>query len=265
MDRQASFSPRVPVPGRTGAPDRRGAGPGTRIPLPAYVSVTAYLMWFLASLPVAVSFLVFRIPWSLGLRAAVDRCSRARRSGDPCREPAGRSIISRPRNRNTPYNPEASMRWSGPSLVTASVALALALVVARPSAAQSASRSKAAAANGGASAPRATIVKPKARTVTGGGCRVLSDKTFSGTWGPSQLPTLAFTIGPGSTMADQMHASKTPFAGPGRYVNEIVAVYLGKTALEDAYMGLGTVTVNRDGRSGTFVLNDGSASGSWSC
>ncbi|HEX6107332.1 MAG TPA: cbb3-type cytochrome c oxidase subunit I [Gemmatimonadales bacterium] len=45
---------------------------GARIPLLAYISVTSYLMWFLASLPVAVSFLVFLLPWSLGLRAQVD-------------------------------------------------------------------------------------------------------------------------------------------------------------------------------------------------
>jgi cytochrome c oxidase subunit 1 len=45
---------------------------GARIPLLAYISVSSYLMWFLASLPVAVSFLVFLLPWSLGLRALVD-------------------------------------------------------------------------------------------------------------------------------------------------------------------------------------------------
>ncbi|HEX6534617.1 MAG TPA: hypothetical protein VF041_08465 [Gemmatimonadaceae bacterium] len=157
------------------------------------------------------------------------------------------------------------MRWNGPWLATASAATALALVVARPSAAQSASRAKGGAATGAPSTPSATIVKPKARTATTGGCRILGGDTFSGTWGPSQLPTLALTIGPGSAMADQMHANKAPYRGPGRYENEIVAVYLGKTALEDSYMGLGTVTVNRDGRSGTFALNDGTASGSWSC
>jgi hypothetical protein len=48
-----------------------------------------------------------------------------------------------------------------------------------------------------AAQPNATIEKPKTRTVTVGGCRILSDGTFSRTWGPSALPTLAFTIGPG--------------------------------------------------------------------
>jgi hypothetical protein len=116
-----------------------------------------------------------------------------------------------------------------------------------------------------AAQPNATIEKPKPRTVTVGGCRILSDGTFSGTWGPSALPTLAFTIGPGSTMADQMHANKAKYRGPGRYANEIMAVYLGKTALEDSYLGLGTVVIAGDGHSGTFALNDGSASGHFDC
>jgi hypothetical protein len=116
-----------------------------------------------------------------------------------------------------------------------------------------------------AAQPNATIEKPKARTVTVGGCRILSDGTFSGMWGPSALPTLAFTIGPRSTMADQMHANKVKYTGPGRYTNEIIAVYLGKTALEDSYMGLGTVVIAGDGRSGTFALNDGTASGHFDC
>ena len=110
-----------------------------------------------------------------------------------------------------------------------------------------------------------TIEKPKPRSVTGGGCRILSDGTFSGTWGPAALPTLAFTIGPGATMADQMHANKAKFTGPGRYANEIIAVYLGKTALEDSYMGLGTVFISANGHSGTFLLNDGKASGRFDC
>ena len=113
--------------------------------------------------------------------------------------------------------------------------------------------------------PTAVIEKPKARTVTTGGCRILSNSTFSGTWGPSALPVLALTIGPGSTMADQMHANKAKYSGPGRYPNEIIAVYLGKTALEDSDAGLGTVTIAADGHSGTFALNDGRAAGHFDC
>lgn len=120
----------------------------------------------------------------------------------------------------------------------------------------------------GAAAPQptATIDKPKSRTVTGGFCRILSNDTFSGNFGPnSSLPTLALTIGPASAMADQLHANKAKFTGPGTYKNEIIAVYLGKTALEDSYMGLGTVIINADKHSGSFTLNDKSASGHFDC
>jgi len=114
--------------------------------------------------------------------------------------------------------------------------------------------------------PAATIDKPKSRTVTGGFCRILSNNTFSGNFGPnSSLPTLALTIGPASAMADALHANKANFTGPGTYKNEIIAVYLGKTALEDSYMGLGTVVINADKHSGTFTLNDKSASGHFDC
>lgn len=116
-----------------------------------------------------------------------------------------------------------------------------------------------------ASQPAAWIEKPKARTVTGGGCRIFHGDTFSGTWGPSSLPPLALTVGPSSAMADEMHANKAKFHGPGTYANEIIAVYLGKTALEDTYAGLGTVVINGDGHTGRFRLNNGSASGKFDC
>ncbi len=119
---------------------------------------------------------------------------------------------------------------------------------------------------GAAPQPSVTIEKPRPVTVTGGFCKILSDgATLSGNWGPSSLPTLAFTIGPGSTMADALHANKAKFTGPGTYKNEIVAVYLGKTALKDSYMGLGTVTINADKHTGRFALNDGSAAGHFDC
>ena len=121
-------------------------------------------------------------------------------------------------------------------------------------------------AGAAASQPTATIDKPKSRTVTGGFCRVLGNDTFSGNFGPnSSLPTLALTIGPRSAMADQLHANKANFTGPGTYKNEIIAVYLGKTALEDSYMGLGTVIIHADKHSGTFSLNDKSAAGHFDC
>lgn len=50
----------------------RRANPGARIPLLAYISLLSYVMWFLASLPIAVSFLGFLLPWSLGIVARTD-------------------------------------------------------------------------------------------------------------------------------------------------------------------------------------------------
>jgi len=50
---------------------RRAAGTA-RTPLLAYISLVSYVMWFLASLPIAVSFLGFLLPWSLGLVEKVD-------------------------------------------------------------------------------------------------------------------------------------------------------------------------------------------------
>jgi hypothetical protein len=111
----------------------------------------------------------------------------------------------------------------------------------------------------------ATIEKPKARSATNGFCRILSNGTLTASWGRSDLPMLGFTIGPKAAMATEMHASTAPFAGPGRYPNEIIAVYLGNTALVDSYGGLGTVTFNADGHSGTFKLNDGKAAGRFDC
>ena len=113
---------------------------------------------------------------------------------------------------------------------------------------------------------KATIQKPKSLAVSGGRCQLKADGTLGVNIGPNPaMPTLAFTIGPGAFMADQLHANKTAFSGPGKYDNEIIAVYLGKTALEDSYMGLGTVIVAPDAKSGTFLLNDGKAAGTFDC
>ncbi len=40
--------------------------PDARIPLLAFISVISYVMWFIASLPIATEFIGFLIPWSLG-------------------------------------------------------------------------------------------------------------------------------------------------------------------------------------------------------
>ena len=113
---------------------------------------------------------------------------------------------------------------------------------------------------------KAEIQKPKALTVSGGRCLLKGDGTLGVNIGPSAtMPILAFTIGPGAYMADALHANKSKFSGPGKYANEIIAVYLGKTAMEDSFIGLGTVTVAADSKSGTFALNDGKAAGTFDC
>jgi hypothetical protein len=118
-----------------------------------------------------------------------------------------------------------------------------------------------------AAQPTATIQKPKALTVSGGICRITEDgSTLGVNIGPnSAMPTLALTVGPRAAMADEMHANKAKFTGPGKYPNELMALYLGRTALEDSYLGLGTVTIAADGKSGAFALNDGKAAGTFDC
>jgi hypothetical protein len=46
-------------------------------------------------------------------------------------------------------------------------------------------------------------------------------------------------------------------AAPHDSEHEIVAVYLGETALDDNYGRLGAVTIVADGHAGTPALNDG--------
>ncbi len=46
--------------------------PGERVPLLAHISVFSYAMWGLASIPIAVSFLGFLTPWTLGIVEKTD-------------------------------------------------------------------------------------------------------------------------------------------------------------------------------------------------
>lgn len=111
----------------------------------------------------------------------------------------------------------------------------------------------------------AKVERPKVRSVATAHCVNFHEGSLGGVFGRSELPLLAFTIGPKSAMADQMHASKAKFTGPGSYKNVVVMVYLGKTALEESYGGLGTITVNSDWRTGSFTLNNGTSKGTWDC
>ncbi len=50
----------------------RKAHPDARVPLLAHIAVISYVMWFLASLPIATSFLAFLTPWTVGLTEKTD-------------------------------------------------------------------------------------------------------------------------------------------------------------------------------------------------
>jgi cytochrome c oxidase subunit 1 len=50
----------------------RGDNPGERIPLQTFMVLTTWLMWYIATVGVAVEVLVFLLPWSLGIIPAVD-------------------------------------------------------------------------------------------------------------------------------------------------------------------------------------------------
>jgi cytochrome c oxidase subunit 1 len=50
----------------------RGENPGERIPLQTFMVLTTMIMWYIATLGVAVSVVVFLIPWSMGLVDSVN-------------------------------------------------------------------------------------------------------------------------------------------------------------------------------------------------
>jgi len=50
----------------------RGTHPGERIPLPVYMAVTNFIMWFLATVGLAVEVIFQLIPWSFGWVPGVD-------------------------------------------------------------------------------------------------------------------------------------------------------------------------------------------------
>ena len=51
---------------------RKDGHEGERIPLLAFTSIVTELMWFLASIGIAIEVLVFVLPWSLGLTDSID-------------------------------------------------------------------------------------------------------------------------------------------------------------------------------------------------
>lgn len=73
---------------------------------------------------------------------------------------------------------------------------------------------------------------------------------------------LAFTIGPLKDALSPGQENNKPYSGPGDYQKIGIS---GKSQDGKTFVGFGTVTVNPDEQSGTFKLDNGSASGTWDC
>jgi len=113
-------------------------------------------------------------------------------------------------------------------------------------------------------AAAAKFEKPTAQTVSGGQCRLDEKKTTLGAAFPgapdAKKPYLTFSIGPATFMAQETHASMSPYHGPATYSDVLMSGNDGSS-----FAGLGTVKINADAKSGTFALNDGTASGTFDC
>jgi len=73
---------------------------------------------------------------------------------------------------------------------------------------------------------------------------------------------LAFSIGPLKDALSPGQENNKPYSGPGEYKNVGIT---GKSENGKTFVGFGTITVNSDEQSGTFSLDNGSASGTWDC
>jgi hypothetical protein len=74
---------------------------------------------------------------------------------------------------------------------------------------------------------------------------------------------LAFTIGPLTDGMSPTQEKNMPYHGPGKYTHVGIS---GKSKDgKKTFVGYGTITVNADGRTGTFKLEGGKAGGSWDC
>lgn len=111
----------------------------------------------------------------------------------------------------------------------------------------------------------ARIDKPFKRQVDGAQCYAGAGK-YAGVVGfgfPDRASrALAFTIGPLKDALSPGQENNKPYSGPGEYKNIGIA---GKAEDGKTFVGFGTVAVNPDEQSGTFKLDNGSASGTWDC
>jgi hypothetical protein len=104
----------------------------------------------------------------------------------------------------------------------------------------------------------ARIDKPVSLTVSGGSC----ENDGKGNIGASFGDALSFNIGPATAGGSFLGMSMARYRGPGAYHKVLISGYPDKA---HAFFGLGTIMVNADRQTGTFVTDDGTASGSWNC
>ena len=104
----------------------------------------------------------------------------------------------------------------------------------------------------------AKLDRPVAMTINSGSC----ESDGHGTIGANFRAALAFNIGPKTGGAAFLKMNMAPYRGPGTYTKVIISGYPDKG---HTFFGLGTVVVNVDRRTGTFVTDDGAASGAWNC
>jgi len=111
----------------------------------------------------------------------------------------------------------------------------------------------------------ARIDKPFKRQVTGAQCYGGAGK-YAGlvAFGFPDRSTraLAFTIGPLRDALSPGQENNKPYNGPENYTNIGIS---GKSEDGKTFVGYGTITINADEQTGTFKLDNGSASGTWNC
>jgi hypothetical protein len=111
----------------------------------------------------------------------------------------------------------------------------------------------------------ARIDTPFKREIAGAQCYSGSGK-YAGDVGfgfpDRSARALAFTIGPLRDGFSPGQENNKAYAGPGKYTNIGIS---GQAASGKTFVGFGVVTVNTDEQTGTFRLDNGSASGSWNC
>ena len=111
----------------------------------------------------------------------------------------------------------------------------------------------------------ARIDKPFKRQVNGAECYSGAGK-YAGlvAFGFPNRATraLAFSIGPLKDALSPGQENNKPYSGPGEYKNVGIA---GKSEDGKSFVGFGIITVDADEQSGTFRLDNGSASGTWDC